>query len=84
MNRLAMALVAFAALGVLAWTTLSDQRIRYGALVILAMFALKTFLHRKDVMRPKRGLGGEAFVDGLNSAGNPERSRRISEQEGRE
>ncbi|MDP9161787.1 MAG: hypothetical protein M3O09_16365 [Acidobacteriota bacterium] len=54
MNRLAMALLAFAVLGGLAWTTLSDQRIRLGALVILGMFALKTVLHRKDLARPRQ------------------------------
>jgi hypothetical protein len=49
-----MALLSFAVLGGLAWTTLGDQRIRFGALAILGMFALKTLLHRKDLVRPRQ------------------------------
>ncbi len=49
-----MALLSFAVLGGLAWTTLSNQRIRFGALAILALFAVKTLLHRKDVLRPRQ------------------------------
>jgi hypothetical protein len=49
-KRLAIALAAFVALGVLAWNTISDQRIRLGTLAILAMFALKTWVRRKDVL----------------------------------
>jgi hypothetical protein len=49
-NRLAMALVAYVVLGVAAWMTLSDTRIRLMTLAILGMFAVKTFLRRNDVM----------------------------------
>ena len=49
-NRLIAGLVAFGVLGILAWTTISDQRIRLVTLAILAMFALKTWVHRKDLM----------------------------------
>jgi hypothetical protein len=52
MNRLVLALVVFAVLGILSWTTISDQRIRLVTLAILAMFALKTWVRRKDVMHP--------------------------------
>jgi hypothetical protein len=45
-------MVAFVALGVLSWTTLSDQRIRLATLAILAMFALRTWVRRNDVMHP--------------------------------
>jgi len=44
-------MAAFVGLGVLAWTTLSDQRIRLLTLAILAMFAFKTWLRRKDGTR---------------------------------
>jgi hypothetical protein len=44
-------MAAFAVLGVLAWTTLSDERIRLLCLAILAMFAFKTWLRRHDTMR---------------------------------
>ena len=52
MNRLYMALAAFVVLGVLSWTTLSDPRMRFATLAVLAMFALKTWLRRNDVMHP--------------------------------
>jgi hypothetical protein len=47
-NRLAMALAAYVVIGVLVWSTISDSRIRLVTLAILGVFALKTWLHRKD------------------------------------
>lgn len=52
-KRLMVALAAFVALGILAWTTIGDQRIRLGTLAVLAMFALKTWVRRKDVLHPE-------------------------------
>jgi hypothetical protein len=52
MSRLYLALAAFVVLGVLAWTTLSDPRMRFATLAVLAMFALKTWVRRNDVMHP--------------------------------
>jgi len=52
-------MAAFVGLGVLAWTTLSDERIRLMTLGILALFAFKTWMRRKDVMHPD-GEGDEA------------------------
>jgi len=49
-SRLLLALAAYVALGILAWTTLSDQRIRLVTLAILAMFALRTWVNRKNTM----------------------------------
>ncbi|HTW58812.1 MAG TPA: hypothetical protein VMD99_11835 [Terriglobales bacterium] len=57
MNRLAGALIAYAVLGVLTWLTISDSRIRGVTLVILAMFAVKSWIRRKDVMH---GSGSDA------------------------
>jgi hypothetical protein len=51
MNRLVVALAAYVALAVLTWTTISDQRVRLVTIAILAMFALKTWVRRNDVMR---------------------------------
>jgi hypothetical protein len=45
-----MALVAYLVLGGLAFTTLSDTRIRLLTLLILAMFAIKSWVRRKDVL----------------------------------
>jgi uncharacterized membrane protein YfcA len=52
MNRLAAALIAYAVLGVLTWTTISDSRIRGVTLLILVLFAVKSILRRKDVLHP--------------------------------
>ena len=52
MSRLAMALIAYLVLGALAYTTLSDTRIRLLTLLILAMFAIKSWVRRKDVLHP--------------------------------
>jgi len=47
-----MALIAYLVLGVLAFTTLSDSRMRLLTLLILALFAFKSWVKRKDVIRP--------------------------------
>ena len=54
MGRLALAFAAFVVLGVLTWTTLTDQTLRVVTLAILALFAAKTWLHRKERMHPGR------------------------------
>jgi hypothetical protein len=52
MSRLARALIAYAVVGVLAFATLSDFRIRSLTLLILALFAFKSWVRRKDVLHP--------------------------------
>ena len=52
MNRLVVALLAYIVLAVLTWTTISNQRVRLVTIAILAMFAVKTWVRRKDVMHP--------------------------------
>jgi hypothetical protein len=52
MSRLAMALIAYAALGALAFVTLSDFRIRALTLLILGLFAFKSWVRRKEVLHP--------------------------------
>jgi len=51
-NRLSIALVCYAVLGALAWTTLTDPKLRAGTLLILALFAVKSVLRRNDVLHP--------------------------------
>ena len=51
-KRLVLALAAYVALAGLAFATLPDQRMRAVTLAILAMFAVKTWVRRKDVMHP--------------------------------
>jgi hypothetical protein len=58
-KRIAIAMVAFVALGALSWTTLGDPRIRFATLAVLVMFALKTWLRRNDAMHPDREGGAE-------------------------
>ena len=50
MNRLAVALIAYAVLGILAWLTISDVRIRAVPLGILVLFAVKSVLRRNETM----------------------------------
>ena len=57
MNRLSIALGVYILLGVLAWTTLTDEKIRLVTFAILGLFAVKTLLHRKDAMRSDDELG---------------------------
>ncbi len=54
MNRLAAALIAYAVLGVLTWMTISDTRIRAGTLVILALFAVKSWIAEERCLHPGR------------------------------
>jgi hypothetical protein len=56
---LLLAFAAYAVLATLALTTLSDHRIRWVTLAVLAMFAVKTWVRRKDFMHP----GGESGSD---------------------
>jgi hypothetical protein len=54
-NRLSIALVAYVVLGALAWITLTDPKFRAGTLAILALFAVKSVLRRKDALHPDDG-----------------------------
>ena len=55
MNRLSIALVCYVVLGALAWTTITDPKLRAGTLLILALFAVKSVLRRKDVLHADKG-----------------------------
>ena len=71
-NRLAAALIAYVVLGVLTWTTISDTKFRAGTLLILALFAVKSWTRRKDVLHP----------DGEHNADKGERAEACPEPEG--
>jgi hypothetical protein len=58
-KRLVAALAAYVALAALAFATLPDSKVRGATLAILALFAVKTWVRRKDVMHP----GGESQSD---------------------
>jgi hypothetical protein len=45
-------MIAYAVLGILTWATITDAKLRAGTLVILGLFAFKSWVRRKDVMHP--------------------------------
>jgi len=47
-----MALIAYSVLGALAFATLSDFRIRTFTLLVLGLFAFKSWVRRKEVLHP--------------------------------
>ncbi len=52
MSRLTAAMIAYVGLGALTWLTITDAKLRAGTLVILALFAVKSWTRRKDVLHP--------------------------------
>jgi hypothetical protein len=51
-KRLMLALAAYVVLAALVLATVTDLKIRAATLLILGMFAVKTWLRRGDVMHP--------------------------------
>ena len=49
-SRLSIALICYAVLGALTWATITDSKLRAGTLVILALFAVKSVLRRRDLL----------------------------------
>ena len=49
-NRLSIALICYVVLGALTWATITDPKLRAGTLLILALFAVKSVLRRRDVL----------------------------------
>ena len=45
-------MVAYAVLAVLSWNTITDEKLRLASLAVLALFAVKTVVRRKDVLHP--------------------------------
>ncbi len=45
MSKFAIAMMIYAVLGLLAWQTLPDEKIRLVTLAVLGLFAVKTILH---------------------------------------
>jgi hypothetical protein len=54
-----MALIAYVALAVLTCLTIEDEQIRAITVALLVMFAVKSWLRRKDVMHPDGESGAE-------------------------
>ena len=51
MKRLWLAMGGFVVLMILAWTTLDDPRFRFGALAIVALFAVRTWSHHRKLQQ---------------------------------
>jgi hypothetical protein len=50
MSRFTKSLICYAVLGGLTWATISDPRIRNMTLALLALFAVKSALRRRDML----------------------------------
>ena len=59
MKRLWLAMGGFAVLMILAWTTLDDPRFRFGALAIVALFAVRTWSHHRKLQNEAERRGRE-------------------------
>jgi hypothetical protein len=57
MKRLWLAMGGFAVLMILAWTTLDDPRFRFGAVAIVAMFAVRTWAHNRKLQQEQEREG---------------------------
>jgi len=60
MNKLSVAMGAYVLLAILAWQTLTDEKFRWGVLVILGYFAVKTLLHLREQVRERENGEGSA------------------------
>jgi uncharacterized membrane protein YfcA len=58
-SRLSIALICYVVLGALTWATITDPKLRAGTLVILALFALKSVLRRRDVLHVEEDKASE-------------------------
>jgi len=54
MSRLSVALACYVLLGVLSWSTIAEPRLRYGTLLVLGWFAVKSVWRRNDVLHPDK------------------------------
>jgi len=59
MKRLWLAMGGFAVLMILALTTLDDPRFRFGALAIVALFAVRTWSHHRKLQNEQESSEGE-------------------------
>ncbi len=69
MNRLAAALIAYVGLAVLTWMTITDTKLRAGTLVILGLFAFKSWVRRNDVMHPDKSNDADEVRSELKAKG---------------
>jgi hypothetical protein len=59
-NRFLLAMAAYIVLAVLSWNTITDEKLRLATMAVLALFAVKTVVRRKDVLhRDSKADGAE-------------------------
>jgi small neutral amino acid transporter SnatA (MarC family) len=63
-NRLIAALIAYVAIGLLAVLTITDNKFRAATVLILALFAVKSILRRKDLLHPDKSSDAEQGSSG--------------------
>jgi hypothetical protein len=63
-NRFSLAMALFAILGAACWATLTDARLRAGTLVILGMFAFRTWIDHRRRLEQQREQEPESWTDG--------------------
>ena len=51
-NRFLLAMAAYVVLGILTWSTITNEKLRLVTLLILALFAVKTILRRREMTHP--------------------------------
>ena len=73
MNRLWIALGAYAVLAILTMVTIDEQKYKLAALAILAMFAIRTLTWSRKMERDKRDGAGQGI--GFRSQGGSKVSR---------
>ena len=49
-NRFLLAMATYIVLAVLSWNTITDEKLRLATMAVLALFAVKTVVRRKDVL----------------------------------
>jgi hypothetical protein len=72
-SRFSIALALFGLLGLVAWLTLPDPKVRGVTLAVLAMFAVKSWLHHRRAALERTQSDaelGEAESKGMVGSGN--------------
>ena len=61
MSKFAVAMAMFAALELLSWLTLSDHKVRLVAMLLIGMFAMRTWAHhrREQLASAQHDVGSE-------------------------
>jgi hypothetical protein len=75
-SRFSIALGIYGLLGLVAWLTLPDQKVRGVTLAVLAMFAVKSWLHHRRMALERNEKKVPSSEDGVPSTEQKNRARR--------